>query len=287
MQIQINKFLVLLMAIVLLGTAGCETNTSQNNGMGSNNQNTPNSNNPGQNPDGDRPTVDPCTGGIDKAEIIEAIKSDLPVLMNQFKEINSASGTVSLDYAAANQELIFKGYITGGEKELRAFFKRFDELKKKDCVKIVTFQGDGIPNFELRLPAPTTTPPASCSVDIDDVLDKSGLKKQHKVNFEYSLDEMKVLTFTGKFYDEKGHVKDLFLNLKDLSNGCISKIVLAGQNGTGGKPMVAQGFSWMVCQGTQIECNGECVPGPNCGSLVPSPTRPSNTNTNTNTNINR
>lgn len=281
MKTQINKFLILLMAVVLVGAGGCATDTSPNNGMSSSNQNAPNRNNPVQNPPGNTSAAtDPCTGGIDEAKIKDAIKKDLPNLENQIKELNAAgNGTASLKYDPANQELILKGFITAGEKDLRDFFNRFDKFKKKDCVKIITFQGDGtadLPNFEFRLPPPAT-PPGSCSVDIEEALKKSDLKDQHTKNFDYLLDKSNVLTFIGHFIDEKKHASELFANLKDLSNGCISKIVLAGKSKKGGKPLLEQGFNWMVCQGIQIECNGVCNDPP-CPGFSPTPTPNTETN---------
>jgi hypothetical protein len=281
MQIQLNKLLVGLIAIVLLSAAGCAPDTPQNNGMGSNNQNAPNGNNPGQNP----ALRKPCSNDVGK-DIREVIEKEQAFsnIKNQFKEFNQTGGTVSFSFDGASKELIFKGSITSSEKDLQVFFNRFDKFRNDDCVRKVKFQGETPDKVFVWQLTPSTTLPASCSVDIEDALESSDLKDQHNTkHFDYLFDADKVLTLSGFVNDEKGHINNLFVNLKDnLSNGCISKIVFGSQSKTGEKATVEQGFTWSICPGTQVECHGLCVDI--CSNVSITNSRPTNTNKNTNTN---
>src|SRR5687767_13012349 len=117
MQIQINKFLVVLMTVILLTAAGCSTDTSQNNGMGSNNQDASNRNTAAQSPPQDTSArLAVCTGGVDDKKI-QVVIGRLP---RNIREQFAAGGSVSYELKNSGQVLIFKGYIRGAQEHMRA-----------------------------------------------------------------------------------------------------------------------------------------------------------------------
>jgi hypothetical protein len=263
MQIQINKFLVVLLASVLLGIGCAPPNTSQNNGMTNSNQNVSNQNTPNQNtPAITTPHLIVC-GGVNQQDLINAIKSLPPELKNQFKEVNSGTGTISLSYDAATQELIFKGYLTSDGNNLRLFFNRFDTFRGRQCVKNVSFQGDTAnTKFEWH-PATPITPTGNCKTDVDTAINNSSIQSQINKNFYYLFDEgTKVLTFSGFIggIPNSGQLNRFLGSLQNLmANGCISKIVFESHAKADEKTMLRAGFGWMLCEAPLVECAGECV----------------------------
>jgi hypothetical protein len=247
MQTQINKFLVVLMAIVLLIAVGCTppNNTSQNNGNGSNNQNTP-----AQKSTEERAAL---TVACKESEIGDEIMNNgrLPNIRTQFK-----SNRATLEFK--NQELTFKGVISSPADEFIEFFKVIEGFRKADCVKKVIFKGGTAggspPNFEWS----NTDTLRPCNVNIDEALENSDLTNQ-KENFKAWLNDTELI-LTGKINDGNGnkHIIKLFgTHLKSsLKRACISKIVF-GSRGKTDIRTIEQDFSWMICD-PLVECNGEC-----------------------------
>lgn len=300
MQIQINRLLVVLIAMILLLFAGCDTkNTTQNNiTSNGSNQNTPNPNT--------SPTLTPpslCTGGVTLGSL-EAEINNLPdPLRNQFKEINPGSGTISLDYNSG--VLTFTGYITGNGNNLNHLLHGFDRFRSSNCVRVVRFLSDaGSASFEWRASpsGPQPTPPNTCHTDVNNLIRNSRLARQIGDNLFYTFSPgSTVLTFSGFVGDGPGNdqFNSLFARLQQpMANGCLSKVVFTNyakmesrntndsKTTSDSKSMLLAPFDWMLCEDPLVECSGECVPRP-CfvdGNVNANTNRTPNINTNTNIN---
>jgi hypothetical protein len=294
MQIQINRLLVVLMATVLLLFGGCDTkNTTQNNmTSNSSNQNTASQNSPTT-----LTLPPPCTGGVTLGVLEAEINTLPPPLKNQFKEVNSGNGTISLDYNSG--VLTFTGYITGNGNNLNQLLQGFDRFRGRDCVRVVRFLGDtASTSFEWRADSNGPTPPSTCHTDVNNIIRNSRLARQIGNNLFYTFPPgSTVLTFSGFVGDgpANGQFNSLFAQLQQpMTNGCLSKVVFTNYAKTGAettgdsqttkdsKTMLLAPFDWMLCEDPLVECNGECVPRP-CGG---SGNVNANININTNTNIN-
>jgi hypothetical protein len=266
MQIKIKKLLVVLISLVLLGI-GCVTETPQNSEVSKNNQNASNQNSPNQNSSNNNATPPPlCTGNIDEKVLKDEIDKLPAPLKNQFKEVNSQTGTISLSYK--ERALTFNGYITGMASNLSQLINTYDRFRGEDCVRIVYFEGaTASEDFEWR-PEKLPNPPGDCKKSVDDIINNSSVKDQINKNLFYDFNEQtKVLTFSGHLNDKPGNgrLTSLLMQLNQpMINGCISKIVFAQDTKSAPKPMAEAAFDWQICEGGLVECNGECVLPP-CG----------------------
>ena len=273
MQIQINKSLVVLMAIVLLGI-GCATDTSQNNGKNISNQIASNQNAADQTtPAEDKTAPPPVCTGVGATDLKDEINRLPAPLKNQFKEVNPQSGTISLSYDPTKNELTFNGYITGNGNNLSALLNGFDKFRGKQCVKVVVFKGETeTESFEWRSGAGSPAP-NNCKRDVEDIVNNSRLASQINKSFTFNFDEAtKVLTFRGYFGDNPGNGQftSLIAQLQQLmANGCISKIVFTGETPPKRKTaLLNPGFGWNLCQDPLCECDGACISRCPCGSIV-------------------
>lgn len=280
MQIQINKFLVLLVAIVLLGAVGCAPpNTSQNNGTGGNNQNVPNQNTSNQNtPVNTAPLKPIMCNSVSQQNINAEVAALPPELKSQF-----TAGTISVTYDAAKSEMVFKGNLTSDGTNLHVFFSRFNKFRGRQCVKIVYLQGaTAATNFEWRpVTAPPSPPAGNCKTDVETTINNSSFSSQLKKNLDYLYDDKTgVLTLIGSIADipeSNGQLNSFIGDLQKLMTaGCISKIVFKGSARTGEKLSDELRFGWTLCEPPLVECAGECV------SSCPSPTPKTDANANAN-----
>ena len=285
MQIQINKFLVVLLTIVLLGI-GCTPppDTSQNNGKPNSNQNVSNQNASNQNTPANTAPLKPLAcGSVNQQNINAAIDALPPELKNQF-----TAGTISVTYDEAKSEMVFKGYLTTDGANLRVFFNGFNKFRGKQCVKFVYFQGaTDAGNFEWRpVTAPPAPPPGSCKTNVETTINNSSFRSQLKKNLDYLYDDKTgVLTLIGSIADipeSNGQLNSFLGDLQKLSaDGCISKIVFKGGPRAGEKPLNERLFGWTLCEPPLVECAGACV-----SSCPDNGNTNTNTNTNSHTNIN-
>jgi hypothetical protein len=278
MQIQINKFLVVLLGIVLLGIGCAPPDTSQNNGIRNSNQNASNQNTPAN-----TTPLKPITcNSVNQQNINAEIQALPPELKNQF-----TAGTISVTYDAAKSEMVFKGSLTNDGNNLRVFFDRFNKFRGRQCVKLVYFQGaSDAAYFEWSpVAAPPMPPPDTCKTNVETTIDNSSFRSQLKKNLDYLYeDKTGILNLIGSIADipqSNGQLNSFLGDLQKLSaDGCISKIVFKGGARAGRKPLDERDFGWTLCEPPLVECAGACVSScPDNGNT--------NTNINTNTNTNR
>src|SRR5687768_6193474 len=139
MRIQINKFLVVLLATIMLGAFGCTPpDPSQNNGVNNSNQNASNQ----KTSVNASPTPTLCSGGIDQAELIKQMDKLPDAIKKQFKEFTPPGNAISFRFDPKELSLTFMGSFKSDEKDLNDFIKVYDKVRSKSCVRKVYFQGE-------------------------------------------------------------------------------------------------------------------------------------------------
>src|SRR5688500_8400011 len=239
-------FMFTSMGFVLLGI-GCSPGPSPNN------QSNSNQNTSSQISSSNKTTPTPLTCVLSEEELVKALPKELEDQYNK-------NFTVSV----AGDKLIFKGNIYGDGRVLQQLFNNFDKFRGKDCINVVSFQGNTENDKFYWSPTancPTRVPALSCNVRNLVKLSRIKYQLNHNLFFEYNKGNDGVLEFWGFVGDKpnSGQFKSLFAQLQnDMNNECITKITFdAGSNKTD-QEILDAGFEWMLCQPPNCECAAEC-----------------------------